>query len=208
MSLQNMSLNISKIGMPKYERNPTVTKAKDAMRTGIKRISNDKTGEELIISNTNTGEVVGGAAFHKKVLVDKTQFVKLYIQGVSALAGLSKTAGRVLEMIMSEVSKNSNKDEVYVTIYEAKNYAIPEAVFKRGLKELRLATEDREPVLFESIRPGWYFININYFFNGDRMHFIQTYEIAEPEPIISKIHPNQLTIEFALDRPEPEPFDD
>jgi len=42
----------------------------------------------------------------------------------------------------------------------------------RGIKELL-----EKGILFEQLDENWYFINVNYIFNGDRLAFLKTYEL-------------------------------
>lgn len=181
-----------KRGKAIYKKNPSVGDALATMRTGVKRISNRK-GQEMILSNSHTGEVVTGVdiGFHEKVKVDKTEFVKLYIKGVSAFTGLQKAGARVLEMVISESNQNIGKDKLYLSQARALEiFEIPKATYNRGINELI----ERE-ILFNSAETNWYFINVNYMFNGDRLAFLKTYELhdftnAETE------NPNQPQLPF------------
>ena len=93
-------------GLAVYRENPSIKNAITTMKTGVKRISSTD-GNEMIIASKSTGEIVTGVdvGFHQRIKVDKTQFVKLYIQGVTAFTGLSKTGASVLEMVIAETHK-------------------------------------------------------------------------------------------------------
>lgn len=187
-----MSVKTSRIGLPVYSQNPSVKHAIVSMKTGVKRISNQM-GNEMIIANSHTGEIVTGGdiGFHQKVKVDKTQFVKLYIQGVTAFTGLSKTGGRILEMVIAEAHKNPSKDILWLSAKEAEEFGIPERTFLRGMKELR-----QREILFDCDKGGsWYFINVNYMFNGDRLAFLKTYELKKDGDEIDE-NPNQQSLPF------------
>lgn len=171
-----MSADLSRRGLPTYRENPSIKSAINTMKTGVKRISNTS-GNEMLIASKSTGEIVTGVdvGFHQRVKVDKTQFVKLYIQGVSAFVGLTKAGGRILEMVISESNSNIGKDILYLAPRIAKEiYDIPKPTFMRGMKELLL-----KEVIFEHIDENWYFINVNYMFNGDRLAFLKTYELKK-----------------------------
>jgi len=171
-----MSDKLSKIGLPIYKTNPSVKQAIENTKTGVKRISNTS-GNEMIIASKSTGEIVTGVdvGFHQRVKVDKTQFVKLYIQGVTAFTGLSKTGAKVLEMVIAEAHKNTGKDLLWLSAKEAEIFGIADRTFKRGMKELR-----QRGILFDCDKgSSWYFINVNYMFNGDRLAFLKTYELEK-----------------------------
>lgn len=184
-----MSEQLSRRGLPVYRTNPSIQEALISMKTGVKRISNPS-GNEMIISNAHTGEIVTGVdvGFHQKIKVDKTQFVKLYIQGVSAFVGLTKAGARVLEMVISESSSNAGKDALFISPRIGKEiYDISKPTFMRGMKELL-----EKGILYEHIEDNWYFININFIFNGDRLAFLKTYELAESS--ITEDEPEQKSL--------------
>lgn len=185
----------SRRGLPTYRTNPSIKTAMQGQKTGIKRISNPQ-GDEMILSNGRTGEVVTGmdVGFHKSFKVDKTQFVKLYIQGVSAFIGLTKSGGRVLEMVLSESSKRTGRDTIHLSPRIAtEDFLIPKHTYMRGMKEL--VTKE---ILFESLDENLYFINVNYIFNGDRLAFLKTYELdtGEVVDVEAMQNPNQGLLPF------------
>ncbi len=166
----------SRRGLTVYRENPSVKQALDTMKTGVKRISNTS-GTEMIIASKNTGEIVTGVdvGFHQRIKVDKTQFVKLYIQGVTAFTGLSKTGASVLEMVIAEAHKNAGRDSVYLSARIAEEiWGISRRSYMRGIKELL-----EKEILFEQIDENLYFINVNFMFNGDRLAFLRTYELIK-----------------------------
>lgn len=186
---------LSRRGLPAYSKNPSIKLALQGQMTGIKRISNPN-GDEMILSNGRTGEVVTGVdmGFHQKIKVDKTQFVKLYIQGVSAFVGLSKAGGRVLEAVIVEVNKSVGKDTIFISPRMANDiYSIKKSSFMSGIKDL-LTKE----ILFEHIEENWYFFNVNYIFNGDRLAFLKTYELdtGEVVDVEAMENPNQALLPF------------
>jgi hypothetical protein len=190
-------LPLSRRGLPTYEKNPSIKTAMQEQRTGIKRISSNKSSnKEMILSDKATGEIITGVdvGFHERIKVDKTQFVKLYIAGVSAFIGLSKAGGRVLEAVLNEVNKNVGKDMLFISPRVADNlYGIKKSTFMSGLRNL-LSRE----VLYEHIEENWYFINVNYIFNGDRLAFLQTYELdtGEVVDVEAMENPNQGLLPF------------
>ena len=183
-----------KRGKAIYRKNPSIPDAIATMKTGVKRISSPiKSDTELIVSNPKSGEVYSGVGlgFHTKVKVDKEEFVKLYIKGVSAFTGLSKAGARVLEMVISESKKYFGKDTIFLSTIRAKEiFDIPKATYQRGLKELVEAE-----ILFNTLDTNMYFINVNYMFNGDRLAFLQTYEIENFEDREAE-NPNQQSLPF------------
>lgn len=73
----------SRRGLPRHVKNPFLNDTNIHTKTGIRRITTGK--DRLAVVNENTGEQVGHGGFFQSMEVDKTQFVKLYVDGVSAI---------------------------------------------------------------------------------------------------------------------------
>ncbi|MDH8030017.1 replication protein, partial [Klebsiella pneumoniae] len=72
--------------------------------TGVRRITTGK--DRLALINENTGEQVGNGGFYQAMEVDKTQFVKLYVDGVSAIEGLSSSGKKVFKILYLAIRDN------------------------------------------------------------------------------------------------------
>ena len=164
----------SRRGVPRYLNNPSVSVAYDITRIRTRKITNETKDSAFIVSEH--GEVLSTAHFYDVISVDKTQFIKLYIQGVKALQGLTSAGTKVFELLYYEMQKKPCVDKVYLhfaTVQKNGN-TMSLATFKRGMNEL-IAKE----FLYESVEPFFYFININYVFNGDRLAFVKEYRVIE-----------------------------
>lgn len=176
---------ISKRGLKVYSENPSIKQAVMETKTRKKRISNKNGNKFMIISQE--GEIVAPMGFHEIIEVDSTQFVKLYSQGVKAFADLTRTATNVFEMIVHEMQQKINQDEIFLNAILAEEYGIKRLAFLRGMKEL-LCKE----FIFESSKGlNLYYINVNYFFNGNRLGFLKEYRIKNTENIT--VQKRQLT---------------
>lgn len=160
-----------------YEKNPFVSDAVSNTRNGIKRISNT-TGDRMMVVNGSTGEIVAPAGFWQAQEVDRTQFVKLYINGVKAFRDLSGSGTRVFELLYVEVQKNPGRDRVFLSFPAVDQvlFRMSESTFMRGMKEL----VDKEFIAATPV-PGWYFLNPDYMWNGDRLAFVREYRVT-PQP--------------------------
>jgi hypothetical protein len=162
----------SRRGVQRYAENPSIKIAMKATKSGVKRITN-KTGDGcFVVSNQN--EVLAPAGFYQIVNVDKTQFIKLYVNGVKAFQGLSAAGTKMFEVIYYIMQDNPGSDRFYLHFNTVQKYGSTMSLptFKRGMSEL-IAKE----FIYESIEPNIYFININYVFNGDRLAFIKEYRV-------------------------------
>ena len=125
-----------------------------------------------MLVNSNSGEIVTPVAgFWEIEEVDATKFIKLFINGVRALADLSSPGTKVFEILYLAMQQNIGKDQVYLS-YSSIDISkkISRATFKRGLAELI----DKK---FLAAKPdvGWFWINPDYIWNGDRLAFIKEY---------------------------------
>ncbi|MBD1108447.1 hypothetical protein HXV84_28145 [Pseudomonas amygdali pv. morsprunorum] len=86
--------------------------------------------------------------------VDKTQFVKLFSNGVKAITGMSAAAQKVFELIYSIVQGTPGTDRFYLHFMSVEEHqlAISYRTFHRGLGELL-----KREVVFESVTPNLYF---------------------------------------------------
>ncbi|KPW70544.1 MULTISPECIES: replication protein [Pseudomonas syringae group] len=166
---------VSRRGLPRYTENPSVLTAASNSKTGVKRLAN-KAGDRFMVISEH-GEVMAPVGFHQVVPVDKTQFVKLFSNGVKAITGMSAAAQKVFELIYSIVQGTPGTDRFYLHFMSVEEHqlAISYRTFHRGLGELL-----KREVVFESVTPNLYFLNIDYLFNGNRMAFIQEYRLTRP----------------------------
>lgn len=167
----------------KYESNPSVKDALESTRKGSRMIGN-KGGNSAYIVSAETGEQVGAAFFATTQEVDKTQFIKLYADGIKSITGLSGTAIRVFEIVCLQVSKQPSKDKIYLhhTLQlDDTVKPISERTFWRGLSELV-----EKEFLYPSTEKNHFYINVNYLFNGDRLAFVKAYYIGAASPVETK----------------------
>jgi hypothetical protein len=172
----------SRRGVARHANNPFVQAAAAGSKVGQKRISN-KTKDRFMIVSDN-GEVMAPAGFHEIVEVDKTQFVKLYINGVKAFQGLKGAGAKVFEIIYRAVQDAPGTDRIHLHFMQVDQAIMPisRATFDRGMNELL----DKE-FIAEATIPGVYFLNIDYMFNGNRLAFIKEYRMSDnPKQKIKK----------------------
>ena len=168
----------SRRGAIRHTSNPFLSNASSNTRQGVKRISN-KAGDKFMIVSEH-GEVVANTGFHEVVEVDKTQFVKLYINGVKAFQGLKSAGAKVFELIYRAVQDAPGTDRIHLHFMSIEQAITPisRATFDRGMSELI----DRG-FIAESVVPGVYFLNVDYMFNGNRLAFVKEYRIRGIKPL-------------------------
>jgi hypothetical protein len=174
-----MNKPVSRRGMTLHSKNPFLVDASINSKTGTKRLSNKKGDKFMVVSES--GETVAPAGFHEIIEVDKTQFVKLYINGVKAFQGLKSAGAKVFEIIYRAVQDTVGSDRIYLHFMSIEQNITPisRATFDRGMTELL-----EKNFLAESLEPGMYFLNIDYLFNGNRLAFIKEYRVTSTKELI------------------------
>lgn len=135
-----------------------------------------------VLMDTDTGEVEGITLMHKYKEVDRTTFVKLFINEVSALFELSKAGLKTFGYILGCLE--INKDTVYIYFPDLMKYADWNSTKQvyRGLGEL-IANK----IIAPSTKPNIWFINPNILFNGDRIAFVKEYRLKKEKPITKQL---------------------
>jgi len=165
---------LSRRGLIKYESNPFLPSASVNTNEGTRRKTlKSKDGTQLMITS-QAGEVVAPAGFWHTQEVDKTQFVKLYVNGVKAFAGLSGAGAQVFGLVYAELQKVPGKDLIHLNFPDVNQDITPisKATFMRGVKEILL-----KKFLAETLVGGRYFVNPDYIFNGDRLAIVKEFRI-------------------------------
>ena len=164
----------SRRGLQRYVKNPFIMSASNNTKGGVRRIStgNDK----LMVVNENTGEYLGGAGFFQYQEVDKTQFLKLYVNGVKAITELSSAGTKVFEILYRAMQEQKDTDTILMSydIIDTTIVKISRTTYFKGMKELV-----EKKFIAETVIQNYYFINPDYMFNGDRLSFVKSYILTD-----------------------------
>ena len=165
--------NKSKRKVQRYASNPFISNAMVNTKTGVKRISS-KGGDRMMVVSESTGEIMAPAGFWQAQEVDKTQFVKLYVNGVKAFKELTGAGTKVFEVLYMKVQAGIGKDQLMLTFPNLDQSINPmsEATFYRGMRELI-----EKGFIAESTVPGIYYLNPDYLWNGDRLAFVKEFRL-------------------------------
>lgn len=138
-----------------------------------------------VLVNQATGEVHGTHVTTYK-RVDGEQFVKLFTANIALTFDLSGQGIKALSVLIWALQhKAIAKDEVYLDTHTREDFLdahggesklkLSQPTFARGLAELTKAQ-----IIAKTLRPGCYFINPNFAFNGDRIAFTTVIERKKP----------------------------
>lgn len=176
--MTDVSIPKTRRGVTIYESNPFVMTAQHHTKPGVRRVSN-KGGDRMMIVSESTGEIIAPAGFWQYQEVDKTEFVKLYVNGVKAFKGLTSAGTKVFELFYLQVQKNIGSDRIFLSFHSVDQALTPmsEATYTRGMREL----VDKK-FIAPTVVQGWFFSNPDYVWNGDRLAFIKEYRLAGTRP--------------------------
>lgn len=167
----------------KYKSNPSIQNALKETVKGYRSVTAKSTNTSIVVYNkeNESEEELRELLFSTKQEVDKSQFVKLFMSGFGALSNLKVGAKLLFEYVFHLIQQETGRDKVYFNYKDylefcAKDDLKPmsQASFYRNLNEL-LENE----ILFSTENSHWYFINVSYMFNGDRLSFLRTYDLKK-----------------------------
>ena len=104
--------------------------------------------------------------------VDSAKFIKLYVNGVKAFKDLKGPGTKVFELLYLEMQRNIATDRVFMSFSAVDQNISPisMATYKRGIAEL-IAKGFLAPTPVQ----GWYWLNPDFVFNGDRLAFVREF---------------------------------
>ena len=159
------------MSLQRYKENPFI----EGMIVPIskKQVMLSKLGkDDNVLINQSTGEVHGTHITTYKA-VDSDQFIKLFTTNIGMTFDLKSSGIKSLGVLMWVVQhKAIGKDIVALDslalseFLKDQNKSMSLATFKRGLNEL-----EKAQIIAKHLRKGWYYINPNFVFNGDRVAF-------------------------------------
>lgn len=175
------------MSLQRYETNPFLQQmtipVKDK-RVQISRLGRD----DNVLVNQNTGEILGTHVTTFK-RVDSEQFVKLFTANIGLTFDLSSAGIKAFNVLLWAVQNQAlAKDQVLLDsmslddfLKDYGNLKLSYTTLKRGINEL-----EKAQIIAKAMRKGFYFINPNFVFNGDRIAFttlIERKRQDQPEQI-------------------------
>lgn len=136
--------------------------------------------DQNVLVNQSTGEVQGThVTTHRRV--DSEEFVKLFTKNIALTFDLKASGIKAFGVVVWTLQEKAiNKDlmaldklvlDAFLDAHKGSSLTMSLATFSRGLAEL-----EKAQIIAKHLRPGWYFINPNFIFNGDRIAFTTVIE--------------------------------
>jgi hypothetical protein len=181
-----MSQGLSKMSrkmreMVRYENNPFIEGMVIPIRGQNVQLSTLGKDNNILVNQT-TGEVHGThVTTYRKV--DAEQFVKIFTANIALTFDLKAAGIKAFNVLVWMLQNTSiSKDlvpldkfalDTFLKAHDDRKPAIKlsQPTFWRGLAELEAAQ-----IIAKHVRQGWYFINPNFVFNGDRVAFTTVIE--------------------------------
>lgn len=174
MTQENELKPATRRGVVLYKINPFMSGVKPRTR----RVAN-KRGNMMLVSS-DTGEVQAPVAgFWEAEQVDSAKFVKLFVNGVKALKELTGSGTKVFEVLYLRIQENIGKDRIFMSFSDLDQVITPmsQSTYKRGLAELI-----QKGFIAATPTQGWFWLNPDYVFNGDRLAFVKEYQkVSRPK---------------------------
>lgn len=169
--------SLTRKGLKTFQENPFLKNALTNTNEGMRRVNMNKDGSQMMMVDKSTGAETPAGFWHIQE-VDRTQFVKLYINGVKAFTNLSSAGTKVFELIYLAVQKSIGSDTVLIVFNRIDQQVTPisRTTFQKGMKEACV-----KGFLAETDAPGLYFINPDFIFNGDRLAVVKEYRLRRDE---------------------------
>jgi len=153
--------------------NPFLDDTLQHIEKGEKTLLFGQKNPDLIIDSDS--QVKGHSLFARKISVDKARFMKVFMSGLSNWFDLSKAGIKVFAYVANQVEPN--RDTFMFSLERCKHftgYRSDKMVFS-GLAELA-----ENKFIARGENPFVYYINPTVFFNGDRLTFVEQYEVEQP----------------------------
>lgn len=167
----------------RYRKNPFLNELIVPVKDQLVQVSKFGTDDHVLISQS-TGEVTGTLVTTKRK-VDSDKFLKLFTKNIALTFDLTSAGIKAFSVLAWAIQSQSlQSDEVNLDKFTLEEFLSTQdkklslATFWRGLREL-----EQSKIIAKSVRPGVYFINPNFVFNGDRIGFLTLIEKEQDNPV-------------------------
>ena len=168
----------------RYETNPFISNLE--ITTASKKVTIFPMGsDDQVLINQTTGEIKGtNVVTYKKV--DNEEFVKLFSRNIALTFDLTSAGIKSFNVLVWSVQNTAIQkdvvalDQFALTDFLKTNDSLKMTLrtFQRGLVEL-----EASKIIAKTLRKGFYYINPNFVFNGDRIAFTTMIERKISTPI-------------------------
>ena len=178
----------------RYKENPFLQST--VISTKKKQVKVTQFGKDNnILVNQDTGEIRGTHVVTYKN-VDEAEFVKLFVKNIALTFDLKAAGIKAFNVLMWCVQyKAIQKDVVALDkmtleeFLEEHTLNLSISTFQRGIAELNKAK-----IIAKTMRAGFYFVNPNFCFNGDRVAFTTAIQKKSKVELSESIKENEARL--------------
>jgi hypothetical protein len=152
--------------------NPFLDDTVQHIERGEKTLLFGQKNPDLIIDSDS--QVKGHSLFARKVSVDKAKFMKVFMSGLSNWFDLSKSGIKMFAYVANQVTPNRDTFDIDIDDCKAFTGYKGTSTILSALAELM-----DNKFIARGPNPYKYYINPTIFFNGDRLTFIEQYEVEQ-----------------------------
>lgn len=167
-------MKYNKLTQPLNRQNPFLEETLQHIEKGEKTLLFGQKDRDLLIDSD--GQVKGHSLFARKMTVDKAKFMKVFMTGLINWFDLSKASIKVFAYVANQVVPN--KDTFIFDLEDCKAFT---SYSGRNTITSALAELVDNQFIARGPNPYIYYINPTVFFNGDRLTFIEQYEVEATE---------------------------
>lgn len=165
-----------------YMSNPSISQVNNSILSRTKKHFL-RNGDRALVLDGETGEHIGhmGAVFLEERTVDTEQFIKLFTAGIEELMNLSSAGLKLFKLIYELMLDTPNVDFFtldYKTLKALQKWSYSQPTFNTGLNELL-----NRGIIYKSVAPAQYFVNVSLFYNGDRITLLKSYKLKNTQNI-------------------------
>lgn len=172
-------LDVDGKSFPKFKENPFLRHTAEVSATGWRPQYANPEGGIAVLSEA-TGKIHGAAVIYQKE-VERSEFVKVYAEGIAAILNLKAAGKKVFMLIYKQLFGKGGIGKTIVLLdwqmlSDDEQKEISKQTLARGIKQC-LETQ----IIARTMTAGAYFINPAFIFNGNRLALIQQYIVKDDE---------------------------
>lgn len=155
----------------RYDSNPFLDKQITTIKTKKSWVKIGS-GDHCLVDN-QTGECTATNVVAVKE-VDDSMFIKLFTQNIGLMVGLKAQGVKALSFLLWAVQKYAmRKDLVELDNFTRQDFVMDnEITFSERTMYQGLSQLEQAKIIAKAQKVGFYYINPNFIFNGDRIRFV------------------------------------
>lgn len=179
MTMARDLLDIDGNSFPKFKENPFLRHTAEVATSGWKPQYANPDGGIAVLSEA-TGKIHGAAIVYQKE-VERSEFIKVYAEGIAAILNLKTAGKKVFMLIYRQLFGKGGIGKTIILLdwqmlSDEEQASISRPTLSRGIKQCL-----EMKIIARTMTAGAYFINPAFIFNGNRLALVRQYIMKEDE---------------------------